>query len=382
MPDLSPSFLKISEEINKSYPGSFRKLSGAPDSRRIPTGVFALDARLGGGVPVNRVTLVCGHKACFKTSVALKIVRNFQERCGACLLLHENCQCTEDVARPTIAVFIDSEHALNEEHTIRFGIDPERFYLVRPPHGEAACEYVEKLAKVPDVGVIIFDSLASIVPSEELKKSFAQSPSRGLRARLINRLMRSLIVNIDSVSSPRTVIMLNHILPMQDGKGDYLPGGETQKYLSSVVIKLWLAERKRIVLSKGGDEQETEFDEDSGRAKKVEKVEPRKQPMGFLIEHSKVSAENLSGEFILWLEEFGNVRYCDTDDMRAVFLYAQSAGMTEKSGNNWIICGNKYSSQTAAFEKWQSDKLEFEQVRRQIIDYHYNRRGFNGKATA
>ena len=212
----SPSFLAIKQEVEKSYGPILRPIQ-ASDQRRIPTGPFTLDWCLRGGMPARRLWLSIGHKGCYKTSLTLIMAAAYQRRCSTCLILRELCQC-ENGPTTSEVVFIDAERALDEDHAIRLGIDPQHFSLFRPPHGEAACEYAEKLSRAPEVGLVIVDSLAALVSESELEAGYMDPVARGLRARLISRMMRALINHIDCPTTPKFGVMLNHILPSQDGK--------------------------------------------------------------------------------------------------------------------------------------------------------------------
>lgn len=53
-------------------------------SNRIPTGIFPLDKKLGGGVPQGRVTTVYGMKSTGKTYIVLKTIAQAQRMCSLC----------------------------------------------------------------------------------------------------------------------------------------------------------------------------------------------------------------------------------------------------------------------------------------------------------
>lgn len=362
----SPAFIKLRDRISKDYPNAFRPSTGLSDTRRVSTGIFIIDRLLGGGLPVNRISLICGHKAVFKSTLAEKIVAEYQSVCNRCFLLPALCRCPDGPLK-LMAVYEDIEKALDEGYMARMGVDisPERFHLLRPPYGELACEYTTELAKTPEVGLIIIDSLAGLVPLDEIEEGYSDSLARGLRARLVARMMRALVAICDS-PVPRVVVMINHLLPGQKTGGfgappDILPGGETQKYFSSVVLKLWTVDKLRLSVGKDGEEKVDEF----GKPKQV-KVAPKKQRIGFLVEHSKISPDNISGEYALWLEEHDNVRLGDSDDWSTVFAFCQKNGLVTEQGSHYLFNGQKFSSQKAVMESWQTDRLAFRAIQRQL----------------
>lgn len=374
----SSAFTKILAEVEQAY-GSILRPARKGEQRRLPTGVFNIDYCLKGGLPINRISLISGHKACYKTTLALKAVRQYQSRCGYCFDMKEDCRCGH-TDRPYIAIFIDCEHALNENHVERLGVElgEDRLWIFKPPHGEAACEYAERFANTPEVGMIIIDSLAVLVPETELESGYFDKMSRSLRARLIARMFRALAYSLDNPDRPRVFIALNHLLPSQSGPGDLLPGGEEQKYLSSLVIRLWTAKKKYLVLNKKGEEEEE--DEEESKKKVIKEEEPtklRKQHIGFMIEHSKVSPDMLKGEFELFLgEDPGkNIIFGDTDDYDSVFNRGIKLGIIGGDGNGWvlpdvgsgIIDEKMFSSQKAVKDLWRNDRLLFERFKARLI---------------
>lgn len=357
----SPLFLKFKEKIEKNYPGAFRPSTGLSDKRRIPTGIFVIDRLLGGGMPVARLIIICGHKATYKSTLAQKIIVGYQSVCNRCFLYPQDCQCPDGVLR-LMAIYNDIEKTLDEGHMKRLGIDisPERFHLLRPAYGELACEYTQELAKTPEVGLVIVDSLAALVPLDEVEEGYTKDLARGLRARLMNRMIRVLVTLCDS-PVPKTVVMINHLLPNQKTPGDYLPGGETQKMLSTVTLKQWTTEKQMFEVAKDGEEKVKKFG-----AKSEEKVGAKKQKVGFLIEHSKISPDNISGEYSLFLEDEEHIRMGDSDDWKSVFFFCQKEGLITEVGSSYVFEGERYNTQKAIIEHWQQDPVFFNHVKRKF----------------
>ena len=354
----SPAFLKVLAEVNKEYPNRLRQATGKSDTRRIRTGIFQLDRILGGGLPVNRLNLICGHKGSFKTTVSLKAVKNILDLCGDCFLAAEKCQCSS-FNKNTVCVFIDTEQAMDEGYITRLGIDPGRVYIFQPPHGEAACEYAEKFAKVEEVRAIVVDSLAALVPLKEISAdSYLDGLARGTRALLIARMCRALIIHINS-QIPRLAIMLNHLLPLVGGQGgEYLPGGKEQEYLSSVVVKFWTGGKSKNKIS-ADEELKLEDDDDL-----------RKQDVGFLIKNSKVSRDNISGEFALFTkgDAESNVTYGDSDDWEAVTDWGVKFGLLSKVGKTIIIDNQPYGPRQIV-DYWKQHPDHYTRVQGEIIAY-------------
>mgnify|MGYP001578957020 CR=1 FL=1 len=370
---LSPAFIKILAETEEKYGNILRPMQEG-NNRRVPIGPFTLDWCLRGGLPTNRLSLICGHKGTYKTTLALKALVGYQARCGDCLEFKDNCQCSAPAEY--LSIFIDMEHALDESHAIRLGVDKSKVYILKPPNGEAACEYAERLSRVPEVGMIIKDSLASLVPEEELKKGYLDKISQSHRARLIARMVRALVIHTDQADHPRFAIMLNHLLPNRYGGGDILPGGEEQKYMCSVVLKLW---KSKVYTVDAETDEVVQYD-DSGRRvrtgkggrKKLIPDEPEEKPevirqeVGFLVEHSKVSSDRLSGEFRLILGEEGGLRFGDADDVDAVLARAGRLKLLEQNGG-WLVNGEQFATQKAMKEAFLADRRKLDRFKSVVL---------------
>src|ERR687895_2828207 len=140
-------------QIDKQFgKGSVMRLGDSPEvaMKVIPTGSIALDIALGiGGLPRGRVIEVYGPESSGKTTVALHAVANAQRSGG-------------------VAAFIDAEHALDPGWAKRLGVDLEGLLVSQPSSGEEALKIAELLVKSNAVDIIVIDSVAALVPKNEL----------------------------------------------------------------------------------------------------------------------------------------------------------------------------------------------------------------------
>lgn len=344
----SPTLALMIASLNKEYPRAIRSVVDPTSVRKIQTGVFQIDRILGGGLPKNRLNLICGQKAAFKTTLALKALANF--------LVENEGEC----------VYIDTEHALDESLVHRIlGSNANRVQLFRPEYGELACEYAERFAKLPEVGAVVIDSLADLNGKAALDKGYFDSLSRGIRALLITRMTRAMVSLVD-VAQPKLVIMVNHLLPFVDGHtvGEYTPGGKTQIMNSSVVIKVW-------TMSEGKEENRRTFEDIDALDTPV-----RQKHIGFLIQHSKVSHDNVSGEYSLFLEdsEKNAIHYGDANEQELVLTYHQMLGLTEDAPP-FTLYGKKFPSRIALIRHWRSDAMFYLKVKADLIEKLKHRQG-------
>ena len=117
----------------------------------ISTGSLSLDLALGvGGVPRGRIVEIYGPESSGKTTVALHIVAQAQKMGGT-------------------AAFIDAEHALDPIYARNLGVDIDQLLISQPDTGEQALDISEALVRSGAVDVVVVDSVAALVPRQELE---------------------------------------------------------------------------------------------------------------------------------------------------------------------------------------------------------------------
>lgn len=335
----TPSLALMLKQISEEYPHLIIPANAPREVRRVQTGVFQIDRILQGGIPLNRLNLFCGQKASFKTTLSLKTLKNF-------LMTYPE----------THAVYIDAERALDVDLLRRMKMPVDRIHIMKPDFGEQACEYAEQFSALPEVGCIVIDSLARLNGKTEVEKGYFDSMSRGIRAALISRVTRALVALIDTVD-PKLVIMINHLLPYVDGRtqGEYTPGGKSQIYYSSVVLKTWTT---------GKGENRIKFDDFDSDG-----ISMQRKDIGFLVENSKTSSDNVSGEFSLFLgeDEGDGIVYGDTDDCSLVFDYMKRFGFMVASPP-FEFHGQKFNSKIAVYRYWRKTPGLYEKVKGELIE--------------
>ena len=165
------------KQIEKDFgKGSIMRLGEATANMNvevIPTGILPLDVALGvGGLPRGRIIEVYGPESSGKTTVTLHMIAEAQRRGG-------------------LAAFIDAEHALDPVYAKKLGVDTENLLISQPDNGEQALEIVEALVRSGAIDIIVVDSVAALVPKEEIEGDMGASHV-GLQARLMSQAMRKL----------------------------------------------------------------------------------------------------------------------------------------------------------------------------------------------
>jgi len=197
----------------------------------IPTGSLSLDIALGGqGIPRGRIIEVFGPESSGKTTLALHVAAQAQKTGG-------------------IAAIIDAEHAFDPIWAKKLGVELDTLLVSQPTSGEEAMQIAEMLIKSNAVDVIVVDSVAALVPRQELEGEIGDTHV-GLQARLMSQSMRKLTGAI--AKSKTAVIFITQIrekIGVMFGNPETTPGGRALKFYSSCRIDV-----RRIGQLKEGEE--------------------------------------------------------------------------------------------------------------------------------
>lgn len=225
-------------QITKQYgQGAIMKLgeNTSMNVTSIPTGSLSLDIALGiGGVPRGRIVEIYGPESSGKTTVALHVIAECQKDGG-------------------IAAFIDAEHALDPVYAKALGVNINELLVSQPDSGEQALEITESLVRSGAVDVLVIDSVAALVPQQEIDGDMG-SAHVGLQARLMSQALRKLSGAISKSNS--VVIFINQLrekVGITYGNPEVTPGGRALKFYASVRIEV----RKTESLKNGNDQYGT-----------------------------------------------------------------------------------------------------------------------------
>src|SRR5207302_5484111 len=208
------------------------KLGASADEKvdSISTGSLAVDMALGvGGFPRGRVVEIFGPEASGKTTLALHAVASAQRAGGT-------------------AAFIDAEHALDATWARTCGVNTDDLLISQPDNGQQALEIADTLVRSGAVDIVVIDSVAALVPREEIEGEMGDS-FVGLQARLMSQALRKLTGSISK--SRTTVIFINQIrmqIGVMFGNPETTAGGRALKFYASVRLDI-----RRIATLKEGE---------------------------------------------------------------------------------------------------------------------------------
>ena len=221
-------------QIEKAYGAGSVMVLGQNSNMNVdavPTGSFSLDLALGvGGVPKGRIVEIYGPESSGKTTVALHIVAESQKLGGT-------------------AAFIDAEHALDPVHARNLGVDIDSLLVSQPDNGEQALEIAETLVRSGAIDVIVVDSVAALVPKQEIEDGMGDSHV-GLHARLMSQALRKLAGVISRTNCVAIFInQLREKVGVIYGNPEVTTGGRALKFYSSVRLEV-----RRVETLKNGTE--------------------------------------------------------------------------------------------------------------------------------
>ena len=221
-------------QIEKNFgKGTVMRLGDKPEMtvEAIPTGSLALDAALGiGGIPKGRIIEIYGPESSGKTTLALHILAEVQKMGG-------------EVA------FVDAEHALDPVYAAALGVDTDNMLVSQPDDGGQALEITDALVRSGAVDAIVVDSVAALVPKQEIEGEMGDS-FVGVQARLMSQALRKLAGSIAKTNC--VVIFINQLrmkIGVMYGNPETTTGGNALKFYASVRLDV----RKTEAIKEGGN---------------------------------------------------------------------------------------------------------------------------------
>lgn len=215
----SGSVMKLGSETFEAWPS-------------IPTGALSLDRILGiGGLPKGRIVEIYGPESSGKSTLALSIVAQAQKMGITC-------------------AYVDAEHALDPVYMNAVGVRVNDLVFTQPDYGEQALEIVDKLVATGELGVVVIDSVASLIPKAELEGDM-ESAQMGLQARMMAKAMRKLVGQANTHKT--LLIFINQLrnkIGIMFGNPETTPGGMALKYAASVRIDI---RKREDIKDKSGD---------------------------------------------------------------------------------------------------------------------------------
>lgn len=344
---------------------------------RIPTAIFPLDWSLAGGFPAGRVTLIWGRKSAGKTTTILKLISQYQKMCSRCFEYNPACICNDE-AKHLYVHWNDVEGTFDPVWAKTCGVDLDGVQVSRPAFAEQAIDVFQTMAHCSDVGLVVMDSVAQLVPMKEVEKSAAEY-QQALGARMVNKFVR-VIVGAQQAAAREgrtlTIILINQarsLIASYGPAGEIVPYGLQQQFGASVVL--------RMMHGKPEFKDDSEKKKDPETGKKPEKeyiARPNSVEIKFVVQRSKVSAPGVEGEFNMMLKPDAdrNLAVTDADDLKVTVAQGQRLGYIRKEeiqggSPSWVAGPVKGRTLDEVKQQLMADRAMLAVVKRGIVEMEY-----------
>lgn len=202
---------KLLKQYEKKY--IMHKASDIVIEPKIRTGIYALDYVLGGGISQlngGHIMEFYGGESSCKTRFSLGVIKKYQS-------LDKSC------------VYINAESSYDPTWAEICGVDNENLLVVHPKSLEEAGEAL--LEFIPQVDLIIIDSIAALVPEEEIKKTLSDK-TMASQAKVNAPMCRK--INKIRTGYKTTIIFINQLrekVGVMFGNPEHTPGGRALRHL-------------------------------------------------------------------------------------------------------------------------------------------------------
>lgn len=299
---------------------------------RIPSGIFVLDLLLGGGLPLWKFNIIFGKESSGKTTQSLRFMGQFQKLYPKMKLL-----------------YIDIEHSFDKIWAQNL-IDLKQTIISQPHYGEEAVDIVINALEDKNIGALLVDSLAMLVPVLDANKS-AMEDSVGSLPKLVNKFIRKLIPIVadrKNENIPLFLILLNHLTANTEARGFQSPykkiGGMFQNQIATVDIQFYTKGYKEL------------------------KGIPVAVTHQFTINKAKITGAlpKRSGEFTIALVDHNGFKQCEVLDHEQVIAFGRKVNVIQQD-KTWKVLNKSFQTLADLLSYLQTDKKFFEQVKEKVL---------------
>ena len=225
--------------------------AGKDASDKIPFSSCLMNWSTYGGIPRGRISEFFGEPGAGKSTSSVDICKNavqlfkreFEEKVevlrtqvskGSKQMQLELEQTLE--AGPKKVLYIDLEHSFDKAWSRTLGINEEEIEIMQPPDivAEEILQMVQEVIETGEIGLIVLDSIPSLVPRSELEKKFGERTVAAL-AGLLTVFFRKIVPLLTRYDC--TMICINQVRDNMDNP--YVvrtPGGKALEFYASLRI--------------------------------------------------------------------------------------------------------------------------------------------------
>ncbi len=332
------------------------------DPPRVPMGVFAVDFATGGGLPLWATTCLWGPEGGGKSTLGINAMVTAQSLCWKCFLLREHCTC-KGGPKLMDSSWLDVEGTFDRAWAEAIGVHPDRYVLTLADYGEQYANVAESVLRADDCGLVVIDSLASLVPSAEMDAA-AEDQFMAKQAQLIGRMVRRLkqrLIRERKREHPCCVLFVNQMrkkLGVMFGDPETMSGGHGMLHEFSLLLRTV----KKSLNKKGGDAKYVD-------AKRGKNIADR---FSFSIRKHKVQTLAGIGEYVRMSEDSEELglKKGQVDDFNTLMSYAKIYGVVTKDetkAGGWRYFQIKSDSLDKIKQLWRRSLAEKIRAQSEIV---------------
>jgi recombination protein RecA len=199
---------------------------------KLPLGIVSLDELLGGGLPLGRCIQFVGPESTGKT------------------LLAQIATAVVQKSQHPLALYMDLERSYDEAWWQQSGVDTQKLLVSTPTTAEEAIDVMRGvLCSTEELGIIVLDSIAAMIPAPEMdpERSSTENRQPGLQAKVVTFMFHQILPLLKG----RVIFLVTN--QMRDNVGGHdelgaLPGGKATRHYSHVILKTrresWITDNK------------------------------------------------------------------------------------------------------------------------------------------
>lgn len=227
----SKSLNEVLKSISKKYGDSVVKygIDALDVEGTLSLGSPGLDFAIYGGIPEGRIVEFSGQEGSGKTTNSFLAAASYQK-----------AEIQRNPDNPRAIVFLDNEGTADPVWAAKLGYDmseeaPVKTVCIRPEaqSAEEIFDMALDMLKTGEVGLLIFDSIATLVPAQIADESMEKQQMGGI-AKALTRFANTAIGLLRKYKA--TLIAINQVRENMTGYGDPLttPGGRAWKHACSM----------------------------------------------------------------------------------------------------------------------------------------------------
>ena len=333
---------KVKELLNKKFGKQIIQIASEMkglEVERISTGSIAVDIETGGGLPKGRLVEIYGRESSGKTYISLKTVANGQKE--------KKC------------LWIDAEGVFDVAWAKLVGVDLSKLDIAKTETAEQAGTILDAATRSNEYAIIVLDSVAALLPNEDLDKALDESERIGNRAMVTNRITRKLQSGLNAkedgeLPNQTLVIFINQIrekIGVVYGDPTDTPGGLGIRFMASIRLEM----RRSDLIKETPKKGDTGISPDG---KSIVGV-----TIKFKTVKNKTACPLKTGQFILYTEDERKGQIDKTDE---IIRYALVSGVIQHSGPSYSYKNHKFLGKEAVIEYLKEHPENIEELYTEI----------------